>query len=544
MTKVDVTLDALLLLRAIEQTRGRFGLCVPIEVLLGRRTARLKKLDFESLPTYGTGKHQTEQYWKTMARGLQQDVYIDVRGAGKGFGKANQMAIYAVSSLGKQVLEKADAAGMSGGEAPCIMVDMHAEAASFEAEVAARQARRRSSGGKSGGRRCSKLPAASPQALAPAESSHDDADADAEEAEADDDGAAGTELAGKAGSAGAVDFDAGFSTPEPPAKRARRRLPPTLVASSGAREEAAVPTPAPVPAASATSSLGASKPPSRAANKGGGSTAKSGGMNAGPSRADDGLRPAPNPGTIQAESPLPAALDAALMPFQRAGVAFAVRRQGRVLIGDDMGLGKTIQAIATCCAFRADWPALVVVPNSVRLVWADELERWVSDLGPWGVNVVRNGQDLLGLKGNASFHIITYGLLARGSNVRDYLRTRDPPFRTLVVDESHLIKNRTATRTREVLQVARNATRVILLSGTPALARPVEIYTQVDTVEPGLLGSFSSFAERYCAPKWTPFGMDFSGAANVEELHGILRPVMVRRLKADVLTELPDGSMW
>merc|ERR1719247_3546964 len=110
------------------------------------------------------------------------------------------------------------------------------------------------------------------------------------------------------------------------------------------------------------------------------------------------------------------------MPFHRDGVAFAVRQGGRVLIGDDMGLGKTIQAIATCCAFRAAWPVLVVVPNSVRLVWADELERWIPDLGPGGVNIVHHGQDVAGLRSEAaSFHILTYGLLARENPVRDFL---------------------------------------------------------------------------------------------------------------------------
>ncbi|CAE8633637.1 unnamed protein product, partial [Polarella glacialis] len=236
---------------------------------------------------------------------------------------------------------------------------------------------------------------------------------------------------------------------------------------------------------------------------------------------------------------LPPALAAALMPFQRAGVAFAVRRGGNALIGDDMGLGKTIQAIATCCAFRGDWPVLLVVPNSLRLVWADELERWIPELGPGGVNVVSSGQDLHGLeKGSASFHIVTYGILTRASPVREFLRAKEP-CKTLVVDESHMIKNRAALRTREILQIAQRATRVLLLSGTPALARPVELYTQVEAVASGLLGSFSAFAERYCAPKWTPFGMDFTGASNLEELHAKLQTVMIRRLKKNVLQELP-----
>ena len=195
-----------------------------------------------------------------------------------------------------------------------------------------------------------------------------------------------------------------------------------------------------------------------------------------PGRAEeDGLRPWANPGPIESPSPLPPALDKALMPFQRAGVAFAVRRGGRLLLGDDMGLGKTIQAIAMCCAFRLDWPVLIVVPNSVRYVWADELERWIPDIGPRGVNVIQSGQDLHGLTQGASFHIATYGILARASPVRDFLREKEM-FKMVVVDESHMIKNRAALRTREIMQLLRHAQRVVLLSGTPALARPVESY--------------------------------------------------------------------
>jgi len=238
--------------------------------------------------------------------------------------------------------------------------------------------------------------------------------------------------------------------------------------------------------------------------------------------------------------PLPAALEASLMPFQREGLAFAIGRAGRVLLGDEMGLGKTIQAIATCCAFRDDWPVLIIVPNSVRLVWADELERWIPDLGPEAVNVVKTSSDLIStFESNASFHIVTYGILTRDSPGRNMLRERSP-FRTIVVDESHMIKNRDAMRTREILNIASQAKRVLLLSGTPALARPLELWPQIEAIEPGLFKSFSAYTKRYCAPKMTPFGMDLTGSSNLQELHQHLRPIMIRRLKNEVLTDLPD----
>ena len=67
-----------------------------------------------------------------------------------------------------------------------------------------------------------------------------------------------------------------------------------------------------------------------------------------------------------------------MLPFQRDGVAFALRRGGRCLLGDEMGVGKTLQALAAAAAYRSEWPLLVVCPASLRLAWAEEAERWLS----------------------------------------------------------------------------------------------------------------------------------------------------------------------
>lgn len=432
----DITQDARLLLQAVSETKGRFGFGVPIEVLLGRNNAKVKKQGFDTLPSHGKGVHRSEDHWKAIGQSLVQELLVDGRSAGKGFGKGKkaQLTVYSVSALGRRVLD--------GQASAPVQADLTADAA--EAFRAKRP------------RRSAQSPASGPSPAGAASSPGD----------------------------------------QPARGDKRRKLPKSHAMSSQ---------------------------PGRPATSG-----------------ENGLRPQANPGEIQSTDPLPRALDKALMPFQRAGVAFAVRREGRVLIGDDMGLGKTIQAIATMCAFRRDWPVLVVVPNSVRLVWADELERWIPDLGPYGVNVLKTSSDITGLtSGCASFHVVTYGILSRDSPVRNFLR-ENRFFKCVVVDESHMIKNRTSLRSRELLQIVKHAERVLLLSGTPALARPVELYTQIEAVEPGLFKSYSAFTSRYCAPKWTPFGMDFNGASNLEELHGHLQPIMVRRLKKEVLHELPE----
>jgi len=82
--------------------------------------------------------------------------------------------------------------------------------------------------------------------------------------------------------------------------------------------------------------------------------------------------------------------------------------------------------------------------------------------------------------------------------------------------------------------------RVLLLSGTPILARPNELYNLLRILRPDIFYSFREFAVRYCNPKESYFGIDWTGSSNMRELHlAIGNSVMIRRLKVDVLSELP-----
>jgi SWI/SNF-related matrix-associated actin-dependent regulator 1 of chromatin subfamily A len=85
------------------------------------------------------------------------------------------------------------------------------------------------------------------------------------------------------------------------------------------------------------------------------------------------------------------------------------------------------------------------------------------------------------------------------------------------------------------------AKRSILISGTPMLSRPVEIYNLMKAVRPDLVTSFTTYAQRYCDPKETPYCMDYTGNSCTKELHYVLsQSFMIRRLKKDVLHELPE----
>jgi hypothetical protein len=110
-------------------------------------------------------------------------------------------------------------------------------------------------------------------------------------------------------------------------------------------------------------------------------------------------------------------------------------------------------------------------------------------------------------------------------------------YRVVIVDESHYLKDSQAKRTKAALPLLKAAARCLLLTGTPALNRPKEVYTQLAALVPAAKLKLKDFGERYCSG--SRFDR-YAGSANLEELHAMLRgSVMVRRLKAEVLSQLP-----
>ncbi|XP_041057134.1 SWI/SNF-related matrix-associated actin-dependent regulator of chromatin subfamily A-like protein 1 isoform X3 [Carcharodon carcharias] len=221
-----------------------------------------------------------------------------------------------------------------------------------------------------------------------------------------------------------------------------------------------------------------------------------------------------------------------LMPFQREGVNFAISRDGRLLLADDMGLGKTLQAICIAAVYRKEWPVLVIAPSSVRFTWAQAFSHWLPSLETEAIHVVLTGKDQLS---SSHVSIISYDLLPKLSN---QLAKRH--FQVIIVDESHFLKNMKTVRCKAARPFLQAAKRLILLSGTPAMSRPAELYSQITVLRPKLFSNFHDFGMRYCAAKQFPWGWDYSGSSNLLELRLLLlESVMIRRLKSDVLSQLP-----
>ncbi|XP_011073843.1 SWI/SNF-related matrix-associated actin-dependent regulator of chromatin subfamily A-like protein 1 isoform X2 [Sesamum indicum] len=242
---------------------------------------------------------------------------------------------------------------------------------------------------------------------------------------------------------------------------------------------------------------------------------------------------------------IPGYIEAKLLPFQRDGVRFVLQHGGRVLLADEMGLGKTLQAIAVTSCIREAWPVLILTPSSLRLQWASMIQQWL-DIAPshilvvlsqWsgsnrvGFNIVpSNTRRPINLDG--VFNIISYDTVPK---LQDMLLASD--FKVVIADESHFLKNAQAKRTSASLPILQKAQYAILLSGTPALSRPIELFKQLQALYPEVYKNVHEYGSRYC--KGGIFGV-YQGASNHEELHNLMKAtLMIRRLKKDVLSQLP-----
>ncbi|CAL1526744.1 unnamed protein product [Lymnaea stagnalis] len=181
-----------------------------------------------------------------------------------------------------------------------------------------------------------------------------------------------------------------------------------------------------------------------------------------------------------------------LLPFQKHGVNVAIHRQGRLLIADDMGLGKTLQAICIASYYRNEWPLLVVCPSSVRFDWSQQICKWLPSVPIGEINVVETGKRsaISGL-----VNIISYDLLSKKT-----VELNEKRFKVIIMDESHFLKNAKTVRTRAAMPLLKSAKRVLLLSGTPALSRPSELFCQIVGVCPDIV-KFHNFGLRYCNAK-------------------------------------------
>ena len=237
---------------------------------------------------------------------------------------------------------------------------------------------------------------------------------------------------------------------------------------------------------------------------------------------------------VESEAPaLPAGFAAELRDYQREGFAWMKRLErwgAGALLADDMGLGKTVQAIAVMAAAAASGPTLVVAPTSVCGNWVAEIGRFAPGLRTIRLAESGDRAEAVGALGPGDVLIASYGLLAREQE-----RLGAVSWRIAILDEAQSIKNADTKRAEASRRL--NAGFRLALTGTPVENDLDELWSLFAFVNPGLLGGRDRFARRFV----TPIARDNDASAKAT-LRALICPFLLRRTKAQVLSELPSRT--
>lgn len=237
--------------------------------------------------------------------------------------------------------------------------------------------------------------------------------------------------------------------------------------------------------------------------------------------------------------------------YQREGIAYALQKK-RCIMGDEPGLGKTAQAIGVLTISKA-FPALVICPASLKVNWQRELKKF------GGLNAVILSDDnrstwqmfwdmrLQNGRHAAEVFITNYESLRKyfvtkvRKDGRFTLKSvefdeRKDLFRTVIIDESHKCKTSSTQQSKFVQGIAQGKEYVLELTGTPVVNNNIDLVQQLTIMDRlGDFGGYSKFMARYCAGE--------RKSSHLKELNYLLRKnCFFRRLKKDVLTQLPDKT--
>lgn len=208
-----------------------------------------------------------------------------------------------------------------------------------------------------------------------------------------------------------------------------------------------------------------------------------------------------------------------LRPYQREGFQWMAARTEAGLgmcLADDMGLGKTIQCLALLQYRAHDGAALIVAPASLLGNWEEEAHRFAPKLQVLSYTDWTSSEP----PPPGSLMLASYGQLASAPS-----RAQSTCWSTLVLDEAQHIRNATTKRSQTILTLQTRAR--VALTGTPIENDITDLWSIMNFLNPGMLGTQRTFRSRFRQP------------SDLEELRNIVRPLILRRTREQVLPQLP-----
>jgi len=283
--------------------------------------------------------------------------------------------------------------------------------------------------------------------------------------------------------------------------------------------------------------------------------------------------------------------------YQKQAVKFFEINNGKAILGDQPGVGKTLPPITYAAKHKLK--TLVICPASLKLNWRKEILNFTHEKAHvYKYNPTKKSGNINHSKDDSLFHIINYesiqsyikleyshkcqgsvmvpgkGTQKCGCEIIDltkkhkecmdckntnsfktrikgvvYIQAKDgsvldpDDYDLVVIDEFHRIKSVKTDWTQIIRRAFRdNVDKKILMSGTAIKSRPMEFFSGLNFMDPEMWSNSHDFGVRYCAAYESNFGWDYSGASNLEELFTRISPYFLRRLKKDVLSQLPPKT--
>lgn len=229
---------------------------------------------------------------------------------------------------------------------------------------------------------------------------------------------------------------------------------------------------------------------------------------------------------------VPSTLQADLRDYQAEGFVW-MSRLAHLGVGaclaDDMGLGKTLQSLAVILNKAKDGPTLVIAPTSVCMNWEQEILRFAPTLNIQLFSGTGRKETVRSL-GKFDVLISSYTLLQQEIDLLE-----DIPWQVIVLDEAQAIKNAGTKRSRAAMRL--QGKFKLITTGTPIENHLGELWNLFRFINPRLLGTFKQFNSRYGIPIEKHHDRDAR-----RQLKKIIRPFMLRRIKSQVLEELPPRT--
>lgn len=228
-----------------------------------------------------------------------------------------------------------------------------------------------------------------------------------------------------------------------------------------------------------------------------------------------------------------------LYQFQEESLPPLIARQHN-LLAHEMGLGKTLIAVEMINRLNLK-KVLIICKASIKTNWERKLEEFLDYPFCYGVHMINRRVDVV--PWNADIVIVNYDLITH-SNI--FYQLKKMKFDLLICDEAHYLKNMQTKRTKAILArngLVHNCGRSLMMTGTPVLNRPSELYPMLKVLAPAVIKPYSdwfSYAKRYCDAWQDGFGLNADGASHTDELNKKLREhYMIRRTWKDVEIQLP-----